>query len=282
MKFTLYQSANDFVRDVDETLKKHEIQNNLIYRNISNALSGTESSRMVMTAVKDDNGKVLLTAIRTIPFPLVIFETDNIRNDEVVGFFAASLVQNHIEIDGITCEKNLAKSFAEAYSKLVNKSYELKDNLVLYVLEKVNDLPLPSGNFRAANNDDLYFLPYWSGDFVVACNLGGWDLDSSIGRSRGQIESNNLYLWEDSTPVSAAACVRTTTDCAYIGNVYTPPHFRGKGYSTACVSTLSRKLFDDGWKYCALYADCANPFSNKVYQSIGYKPVFYHDEYKFI
>ena len=88
------------------------------------------------------------------------------------------------------------------------------------------------------------------------------------------------YIFEDKIPVSLASHTRKVTNCAVIGQVYTPPVFRGKGYSTACVASLSQKLFDDGWKYCALYANCANPYSNRVYQKIGYKEIFYYDQYR--
>jgi predicted GNAT family acetyltransferase len=80
--------------------------------------------------------------------------------------------------------------------------------------------------------------------------------------------------------VSLAIANRKVSNCVVIGSVYTPPHFRGKGYAMACVSHLCRKILNEGWKFCALYADRANPDSNKVYQKIGFKDVFYYDQYK--
>jgi predicted GNAT family acetyltransferase len=76
--------------------------------------------------------------------------------------------------------------------------------------------------------------------------------------------------------------VRSVSDCAIIGQVYTPPNLRGRGYSTACVWHLTRKLLNDGFKHCALYADRANPYSNRVYQKIGYKETSWFDQYKII
>jgi predicted GNAT family acetyltransferase len=94
------------------------------------------------------------------------------------------------------------------------------------------------------------------------------------------IAGSTLFIWEDAYPVSMAAAVREVTGCRFIGHVYTPPHFRGNGYSTACVSALTQKLLDDGYRYVALYADCGNPYSNAVYRKIGYKEVFWYDQYK--
>lgn len=234
---------------------------------------------MLMATVRDDAGAVLLTAARTSPFPMLLYETDNVHNDEALEFFTASLVHNGIDIDCIMTEKELAKKFCVSYGKRANKNFNKKESLVLYVLESVSQLALPDGSFRQANESDMFYLPYWLADFVPACHLGAYDLSSGVMTTKRLIENGSLYIWEDGTPVSAAACVRQTPHCSVIGQVYTPPHLRGKGYSTACVYHLTRQLFNDGFKYCALYADCANPYSNKVYRKIGYKEFFYCDQY---
>lgn len=75
--------------------------------------------------------------------------------------------------------------------------------------------------------------------------------------------------------------MRQIFDTAFIGNIYTPPNLRGKGYSMACVHMLTQKLLTEGWKQCALYADKANPYSNKVHQKIGYKEIFDYSQYIF-
>lgn len=107
MIFTLYNSAKEFDVEVTEILKKHEIQNNLLLTNISGGLTREDNSNMVMATVKDDNGKILLTAVRTVPFPMVTYEIDNIRNDEATCFFAESLLKHNIDIDCIMTEKLL-------------------------------------------------------------------------------------------------------------------------------------------------------------------------------
>ncbi|OQB22372.1 MAG: Acetyltransferase (GNAT) family protein [Firmicutes bacterium ADurb.Bin182] len=274
MKFTRYNTAKDYIDDVLEILNRYEIQNNLFYKNIGDD--------KFMASVKDDCGKVVLTAVRTSPFPMLIYETDNIRNDEAVEFFARSLVEHGINVDFIMTEKELAKSFCKQYGKLTDKTYHNNESLVLYVHEKLNELAPIKGTFRKAGHKDMFYLPYWYADFPPACNIGSYDLPAGIESASKAVENGNAYIWEDDYPVSVAASVRSTTGCAFIGQVYTPPNLRGKGYCTACVWNLSKKLLDDGFKYCALYADCANPCSNRVYQKIGYKEVFWYDQYKFV
>ena len=285
MLFTKYNTAKEFADDTLGVLKKHEIQNNLFFKNIEIGLEKDKDNSLtheiIMLTVKDDGGNVLITAIRTLPHPFTIFETDNVSNNDALEFLSASLAENNIYIDTVLCEKELVKRFCGLYGRHIKKSFYCHESLVLYVLEKVNDLDLVDGNFRKANENDMYYLPYWCADFQPACKLGEYNLDSGIEGAKRRIADGSAYIFEhNNIPVSLAAKTRKTSDCAFIAMVYTPPTLRGKGYSTACVAKLSQKLFDDGWKYCGLYADCDNPYSNRVYQKIGYKEILYNGIYK--
>lgn len=282
MRFTQYTSATEFSNEVTDILMKNEIQNNLFFLNIRGGDAKIDASKILMATVKDDAGAVVLTAVGTPPYPTLLYETDNIPNDDALECFTAALAKNKIDIGRVMAEKELVKKFCVSYGKKTGKSYNNNENLVLYVLECVNAVTPPDGRFRKADQSDNFYLPYWLADFVLVCHLGEYDLNSGVLNAKRLVEDEKVFVWEDKIPVSAAASTRQTQNSAFISQVYTPPHLRGKGYGTACVASLSQKLFDDGWKYCALYADCANPYSNKVYQKIGYKVFFYYDQYLLI
>lgn len=57
-----------------------------------------------------------------------------------------------------------------------------------------------------------------------------------------------------------------------VGPVYTPRAHRGHGYASAVTATMSARLRSQGSRVM-LYADAANPTSNKIYQAIGYELV---------
>jgi predicted GNAT family acetyltransferase len=48
------------------------------------------------------------------------------------------------------------------------------------------------------------------------------------------------------------------------------------------VAALSQLLLDRGRRFCALYADLANPTSNRIYERIGYEPVCDAVDYRFL
>jgi predicted GNAT family acetyltransferase len=57
-----------------------------------------------------------------------------------------------------------------------------------------------------------------------------------------------------------------------VGPVYTPPEHRGRGYASAAVAEVSRQILAAGDRAC-LFTDQANPTSNRIYESLGYRPV---------
>ena len=62
---------------------------------------------------------------------------------------------------------------------------------------------------------------------------------------------------------------------ARVGAVYTPPAYRRRGYGAAVTAKATAAALSAGADHVVLYPDLANPTSNSVYQSIGYKPA--HD-----
>jgi RimJ/RimL family protein N-acetyltransferase len=81
-----------------------------------------------------------------------------------------------------------------------------------------------------------------------------------------------FWIVED-TPVSMAAIVRRTRNAAAIAVVYTPPPLRGRGYAGSVTAALVEKAFAEGKSIACLYTDLRNPYSNRCYAKIGFKPV---------
>ena len=57
-----------------------------------------------------------------------------------------------------------------------------------------------------------------------------------------------------------------------VGPVHTPREQRARGYASAAVAQLSRRVLATGARVC-LFTDQANPTSNAIYQRLGYEPV---------
>ncbi|BAZ13807.1 GCN5-related N-acetyltransferase [Calothrix sp. NIES-4071] len=94
--------------------------------------------------------------------------------------------------------------------------------------------------------------------------------------------NQTAFVWEDEVPVSLACRTRVTPNGVGISIVYTPEQYRRKGYASACVAALSEHFINQGYKYCFLFTDLANPTSNHIYQAIGYQPAGDCQEYSFV
>jgi uncharacterized protein len=96
------------------------------------------------------------------------------------------------------------------------------------------------------------------------------------------VERGTLFVWDDGEhAVSMAAIGGQTPNTARVNLVYTPPALRGRGYASACTAALSQRILHQGKRWCVLYTDLANPTTNHIYPSIGYRPLRDASDYLF-
>jgi RimJ/RimL family protein N-acetyltransferase len=77
----------------------------------------------------------------------------------------------------------------------------------------------------------------------------------------------------DGEPVSMAGIMRRTRHAAAIAGVYTPPSLRGRGYAGSATAAVVEQIFAEGRDTACLYTDLRNPYSNRCYAKIGFRPV---------
>jgi GNAT superfamily N-acetyltransferase len=82
-----------------------------------------------------------------------------------------------------------------------------------------------------------------------------------------------LFWTLNNEPVSMAGIVRLTKSGAAIAGVYTPPTLRGRGYAGSATAALVERIYAEGRSFACLYTDLDNPYSNRCYAKVGFKPV---------
>ena len=82
-------------------------------------------------------------------------------------------------------------------------------------------------------------------------------------------DSDDLFLWNDNRIVALARIAHKDEKYARINTVVTDREYRGKGYAKMLVGKISQNVLDSGL-IPMLYADARNPYSNAVYQKLGY------------
>ncbi len=121
-----------------------------------------------------------------------------------------------------------------------------------------------------AGDADLFAA--WFSAFAQAAMPGGKKPPRSE-TDRKAASGNYLFWLADGQPVSMAGIVRRTANTAAISAVYTPPEARARGFAGSVTAANVERIFAEGRTSACLYADASNPWSNRCYEKIGFKPV---------
>jgi GNAT superfamily N-acetyltransferase len=142
----------------------------------------------------------------------------------------------------------------------------------LYRLGELIDPPPPPGRWRVAGPRHREGLIEWYDAFRVEVGEPGRDWGPMVD---DRLSHEGLHLWEseDGDPVSLAGISRRIAGMMRIGPVYTPPERRGHGFAAALTAAVCRFSRQGGVGEILLFADLANPTSNRVYQRIGFVAV---------
>ncbi|KAF0685132.1 Aste57867_22903 [Aphanomyces stellatus] len=183
--------------------------------------------------------------------------------------------------------RHVASAFSVAYCRhhQPTAQFHLKKDLLLYVLETVQTPTHVTGRMRQGTAEDMPFLKDWASQFFAFIGAPLVDASGFMARALPTI-----FIWDDEagTPVAFAGYappVQVDETIVYrIGPVFVPEHERRKGYASALTAALSLHVLTKDENVTArvcLYADAANPASNKAYQNVGYVPVSETSEFEF-
>ncbi|MGB7538909.1 MAG: GNAT family N-acetyltransferase [Anaerolineales bacterium] len=275
-----HNSAQEFLRAVQSELETHEAANSLMLGVCGQLVRHPERFQMpVCLKTVEENGALQLAATMTPPHNLLLTGHPD-RIEECAAELTGALVREGWTIPGVFGPTQLARTVMEYLATSVKKPFCLHQNLRMYDLTRVV-LPTPEGGrLRKAASADLERITQWW--YAARLEMmGGADPEECRQTAEYRLADGDIYVWETGEPVSMASKTRPTKRGISIGMVYTPPELRRRGYATACVGEFSRWLLQEGWAYCTLYADLANPISNGIYQKIGYRPIGDFVEYGF-
>jgi predicted GNAT family acetyltransferase len=88
------------------------------------------------------------------------------------------------------------------------------------------------------------------------------------------LSHHGFTFWETSgEAVAMAALTREVAGVVRVGEVYTPPAHRRRGYGGAVTTAVSQAGHAAGATAVVLFTDLANPTSNALYQRLGYRPL---------
>lgn len=265
MQIRRHSDARAFLDRAEGWLLENEAEYNLILAIAGQLLRGVDSFvEPLYLATIEDKARVVGCAWRTPPFKLGLTRMPIAS----ISALAADVAAVYDRLPALLGPEPEALEFAECWSRETGVTYAPGMRQAIYSVERVQ-LPerLAPGAMRIAQLDDLPLISEWSEGFVRDVGLPAYETPGDLERA---IENGGYSIWQDGEPRSMTSARGRTRNGIRVGAVYTPARFRGRGYATALVGSLSHRLLDAGHRFCFLYADLENPTSNKIYQQIGY------------
>ena len=232
-------------------------------------LLGDPVVEAVMVTARE-NGELRASVVRTGPWPLMVSGLPA----ELAGPVAGLLADVDPGLPGVIGPRGSAEAFAGAWARHTGASVREVSAGRLYELAGLRPPDAPGG-MRLATEADLPLLRGWLREFqrdAAGHTRGARRIDEKLRRSLAL--GDGLAVWEvDGTPVSMASASVPVADMSRVVSVYTPPGLRDRGYGSAITAAVSRWALDAGARHVALFTDLANPTANRIYRTIGYRPV---------
>lgn len=265
-----YSDPKAFRDAVRNFLMLDEVVNNLPL-GVMDRLAQPQPAQQPFLAVVQEGESIRLVLVRTTSH-LIVAGYNCHALTRAAHSAVEYILNNDIPMPSVIGQRDVADVFVGAWQQRTGRRGRVEMEQRIYRLDRVNPVASVPGAMRPAVPADFELLARWIHQFSAEALD---EINHGQARELAQrgIESQSIYLWEDGEPVSMANKTRPTANGVVLNLVYTPPQHRKKGYATACVAGLSQLLLDQGFKFCSLYTDLANPTSNKIYMDIGYYPV---------
>jgi GNAT superfamily N-acetyltransferase len=275
----------EFLALADEHLAADPVLTTVVSTVTHRALAQVEEGRPApahprwWAVVRDEVGRVVGVAMRTAPFapyPLFVLPMP----DDAAVALARAVHARGEQVGGANGALPATQVVAEESARLQGGSASVWEHTRLFELGELVEPKPVDGRLRRATDQDTelcltWFLAFAADAAEQAGRAGDVGHEEYFTREDmvERIAAGRVWLWEvDGEPVHLTGFNPPSFGVARVGPVYTPREQRGRGYASAMVFAVSRRLLEDGHRVC-LFTDQANPTSNGIYRALGYRPV---------
>jgi uncharacterized protein len=272
-----HNTAAEFLAKAGDWLERAEAENSLILGTAAffAFYSGQVRVEPYLLTAQDDE-MIVAAALMTPPHRLLITRMPH----PAVTLLVEHLLAEGASVPGVLGPRECARLVAENWVGRTGSSSRLKMRERIYACESVLLPILSRGDLRTATRDDEPLLIQWAGEFCREAKIEDETIYTQAQIPK-IIAQERLHVWDDGEPVSMADLRRETPHGIAVSLVYTPPRWRNKGYASSCVASLTKRMLDNGKRFCCLFTDLANPTSNSIYQRIGYGEICDVDDWIF-
>ncbi|HEY1754126.1 MAG TPA: GNAT family N-acetyltransferase [Bryobacteraceae bacterium] len=266
MRVSTFETPQEFENAAAAWLAQKPRRNNLILSILHRTLKSAEHARGWL--VLSDDGPEL--ALLKTPLHPPTMSDGSIEAAQCAAQFLPP------DLPGIVGPSAVADAFSAEWCLQTSQSAHLHWEMTFYMLDRVEPFVAPAGELRRATLADLDELRPLAVAAAKAMNLPAAEQNPEEIEKRLQrsLAGNRQFMWTEGASIRAIAGYgESLPDAgARIGLVYTPLELRGRGYGSAITGSLAQLLLNQGQAWVSLFADDANPVSNRIYRRLGFRP----------
>jgi GNAT superfamily N-acetyltransferase len=270
MRVTMYSGPAPFLDRAEPFLKSDPFSTNVIAvvaARIALATSPVGGDYLWMS-IEGDQAQVIGVAMHTPPNNMFLSRMP----EDAVLFLAEEMAQRGRDLPGVNGAVESTRAFAGAWKRMTGRTSTLLTEMRMYRLDELVWPEAVQGKAgRAKTSRDLSVVAEWFAAFHDEAQpeapVDDW---SAIARRR--IDAGEMHLWlVKEVSVALAGVSGAAQGVARVGPVYTPQRWRRNGYGSAVTAAATSAVLRAGAQHVVLYTDVANPTSNSIYQTLGYR-----------
>ena len=219
-------------------------------------------------ALRAESGDRTLLAVRAEPFDTVLF-----GSPELAPELFAHIVEGGFRLEAFMAGDDVGDSAAAFLAEKYGIKFE--ESLAMDFMEATEVTEPSSNEVEIPTEEDLDEICALIERFIADCGLLDTVDRAGTERTLGRFR----ILRRGGLIVSMAKRVPSTEDSDRLSDVYTRPEHRGKGLARLVVNNIKNEIIADG-RAATLNVDKKNPYSNRLYASLGFKKLFSQGEYR--
>lgn len=254
----IYSDGEAFINDNKAYLNENKYLSSFFY--IDAPLLKASNQNNYALKVYENNKELL--ALKVEPYYLMLYGEASLLKELLI-----CIKNNDLDVNGVYASSDIGQSFLSLCNEHLNKEFFIQ--LAMDFME-AKEITEPSSNeVEKASLDDVDELFICLNNFVIDCGLNDKIKKETIVKN---LDSFRI-IKKDNVIASLAAYSLESDSSIRITDVYTRPMYRQLGLARKIVNTIKNEIIGTG-KIATLNVDQANPISNHLYTSLGFKKVF--------
>lgn len=253
-----YLNGDDFVKDNSSFLDENKFLSSFFYLDAP-LLKEPNADNY---ALKASDGNKQLLALKVEPYNFMFY-----GDSELLEELLQYIKQNNLNTNDVICAIDIGDKLIALAPPILSKEYYLHIGMDFMKADTISE---PSSDeVEHATLDDVDEIEECLKNFYADCGLSDRPIREKI--------INNIdtfrIIRKDHKIIALSKSAQDTEISRRVSTVYTRPEYRNMGYARKVTNTIKNEIIESGL-IATLHVDQANPISNHLYTSLGFKRVF--------